>query len=315
MKYVGPPSSGGVLHSIISWSIHRCYGMPSLDDLVQDLYHGTKEVDVLKSEVTEPLDGWEVSKYNIPHKGSKGAMRKGRLHAHDMGDHFSVHLDMVDPDKSPFGHLKVDSPFLLFVYSGFATVGVMMQQSLAEETLITRVSRWALVARSVSGLFLVLIGLIIVLYPNFLALSTVILLSIAAIGFGAFTLVEGTLRRHDRFDPIKVVLGIVLIMVGALGLKYIFLFALALVLFLAFWNLSTGIFMLKHRKDGSSPFIGLVSLLVGAVSLVIGTTLLLAPRLALELIFSMVGMLVMLFGATRVVSGVTSFKTPRASDV
>lgn len=150
--------------------------MPSLKDLVQDLYHGKKEVYVPKSEITEPLTEWKVSKYNMPHKGSKGAMRLGRLHAHDMGDHFAVHLDMVDPDLSPFGHLKVDSPFLLFVYTGFATVWMLMGQSLAGESEGTKVSKWVLTTRVVSGAFLILVGILIAIYPNFLALGTVVLL-------------------------------------------------------------------------------------------------------------------------------------------
>ncbi len=282
--------------------------MPSLEDLVQDLFHGKKEVYVPKSEVTEPLTGWKISKYNIPHKGSIGAMRLGRLHAHDMGDHFAVHLDMVDPDISPFGHLKVDSPFLLFVYSGFATVWMLMGQSLAGEFEGSAVSKWVLASRLMSGVFLIIIGVIIAIFPNFLALGTIVLLSIASIGFGAFTLAEGTIRRQEGIDPTKIVLGIVLIVVGVVGLMFRLLIGLALMLFLAFWNLSTGIFMIRHRKDGYSPFVGLISLAMGVASIVIGLALLFDPWSTLELIFSMVGVFIALFGITRLVGGLTILK-------
>ena len=285
--------------------------MPSLEDLVQDLYHGKKEVYVLKSEITEPLTGWKVSKYNMPHKGSQGAMRLGRLHAHDMGDHFAVHLDMVDPDLSPFGHLKVDSPFLLFVYTGFSTVWMLMGKSLAGESEGTRVSKWVLTTRVVSGAFLILVGILIAIYPNFLALGTVVLLCIASIGFGIFTFAEATIRHRDGVDPTKIALGIILIIVGVVGLMFRLLIGLALMLFLVIWNLSTGIFMIKHRNDGYSPFIGLISLALGVASIVIGLALLFDPWSTLELVFSMVGVLIILFGMTRVISGLTILKKVR----
>lgn len=287
--------------------------MPSLEDLVQDLYHGKKEVYVLKSAITEPLTGWKVSKYNMPHEGSKGAMRLGRLHAHDMGDHFAVHLDMVDPDLSPFGHLKVDSPFLLFVYMGFATIWMLMGQSLAGESEGTMVSKLVLTTRAVSGAFLVLIGILIAIYPNFLALGTIVLLCIAAIGLGIFTIAEATIRHRDSVDSTKIALGALLIIVGVVGLMFKLLIGLALMLFLALWNLSTGVFMIRHRKDGYSPFIGLISLALGVASIVIGLALLFDPWSTLELIFSMVGVLIMLFGMTRVIGGLTSLKKAMAS--
>jgi len=287
--------------------------MPSLEELVQDLYHGKKEVDVPKSTITEPITNWKVSKYNIPHKGSKGAMRLGRLHAHDMGDHYSVHLDMVDPDTSPYGHLTVDAPFLFFIYSGFATIWQMFGQSLAEEGGYSRASGWSLALRILSGLFLVILGMIIAIYPDLLALGTVLLLSMASIGFGAFTLMEGLFKGQGGVDKVKIALGAVLIVVGGIGLAFRLMIALALVLFLAFWNLSTGIYMLRHRKDGSSPFMGHISIIVGAASLVLGALLIFNPWFAMDLIFSLVGVLIAFFGATRVISAVArrSMGSPR----
>ena len=288
--------------------------MPSLEELVQDLYHGKKEVDVPKSSITEPITNWKVSKYNIPHKGSRGAMRLGRLHAHDMGDHYSVHLDMVDPDTSPYGHLIVDAPFLFFIYSGFATIWQMLGQSLADEGGYHRASGWSQALGMVSGLFLIALGIIITIYPDFLALGTVLLLSMASIGFGAFTLMEGLLKGMGKVDKVKVTLGAVLIVVGAFGLAFRLMIALALVLFLAFWNLSTGVYMLRHRKDGSSPFIGYISIILGAASLALGTLLIFNPWFALELIFSLVGVLIAFFGATRAVEALAhgSMRSPRA---
>lgn len=289
--------------------------MPSLEELVQDLYHGKKEVYVPKSSITEPTTNWKVSKYNIPHKGSKGAMRLGRLHAHDMGDHYSVHLDMVDPDTSPFGHLTVDAPFLFFIYSGFSTIWQMLGQSLADVGGYLRVSILSLTLRLVSGFFLVILGTLIVLHPDFLALGTILLLCLASIGFGAFTIMEGIFRGQDGIDKVKVTLGAILVIVGVLGLAFRMMIALALLLFLAFWNLSTGIFMLRHRKDGSSPFMGYISLIMGAASLALGAFLLYDPWFTMEAIFSMVGVLIAFFGVTRIAGAVAlirAYRTKRA---
>ncbi|NLT36571.1 MAG: hypothetical protein GXX95_00220 [Methanomassiliicoccus sp.] len=279
--------------------------MPSLEELVQDLYHGRKEIDVPKSSITEPITNWKISKYNIPHKGSKGAMRLGKLHAHDMGDHYSVHLDKVDPDTSPFGHLAVDAPFLFFIFTGFVTIWQMLEQSVAEESGYSRVSRLSLGFRILSGLFLVILGIILTINPNFLALGTFLLLSLAAIGFGAFTLMEGLFKGQDGVDKVKVALGAVLIIVGAVGLAFHLMIALVLVLFLAFWNLFTGIYMLRHRKDGSSPFKGHISIIMGLTSLALGILLLYHPWFAIEIIFSLVGVLIAFFGVIRIIGAFT----------
>lgn len=159
--------------------------------------------------------------------------------------------------------------------------------------------------RILSGVFLVILGIIIAIFPDLLALGTVLLLSMASIGFGAFTLMEGLFKGQGGMDKVKVALGAALIVVGGIGLAFRLMIALALVLFLAFWNLSTGVYMLRHRKDGSSPFMGYISILVGLASLALGALLLFNPWFAMEIIFSLVGVLIAFFGVTRVIGAVT----------
>jgi hypothetical protein len=69
-----------------------------------------EEIYIQKSEVEEPLIGWNRAIVAIPHEGSKASYRKGRLHMHDMGDHYAVHVDRIDPKEDPVGHLKDDAP-------------------------------------------------------------------------------------------------------------------------------------------------------------------------------------------------------------
>ena len=93
--------------------------MPSIEDFVQDLSKDKKEIIVPKDKVTELSPGWYVSKYNLPHKGSKKSWRNGRLHAFDMGDHYAVHLDRIDPKDHSIAHMIEDAPFMLFIWEEF----------------------------------------------------------------------------------------------------------------------------------------------------------------------------------------------------
>lgn len=45
--------------------------------------------------------------------GKKGAIRQyrhGNLHIREYADHYTVHMDRIDPLKNPLGHLLVDAP-------------------------------------------------------------------------------------------------------------------------------------------------------------------------------------------------------------
>lgn len=43
-------------------------------------------------------------------KGAKKQYRYGNLHVREYGDHYTVHMDRVDPMQNPLGHLLVDAP-------------------------------------------------------------------------------------------------------------------------------------------------------------------------------------------------------------
>lgn len=83
--------------------------MGVIEERARNLKPG-EEIFIDKSEVEEPLVGWTKAIIAIPHDGSQASYRKGRLHMHDMGDHYAVHVDRIDPKKDPVGHLKDDAP-------------------------------------------------------------------------------------------------------------------------------------------------------------------------------------------------------------
>jgi hypothetical protein len=100
--------------------------MVCLDDCLRSLRPGGGETLVPKALLDEPLEGWVLSQMYMPREGSLRSYRKGRWHAHDMGDHYLVHMDLFDPRRHPLRHLAVDAPEVAAagaVFAGVAALG------------------------------------------------------------------------------------------------------------------------------------------------------------------------------------------------
>jgi hypothetical protein len=53
--------------------------------------------------------------------GARKQYRHGRFHVREYDDHYSVHMDKVDPAKDPVGHLVIDAPeYIAGASVGFA---------------------------------------------------------------------------------------------------------------------------------------------------------------------------------------------------
>ena len=51
-------------------------------------------------------------------KGARRQFRYKNLHVREYGDHYTVHIDKIDPRKDPLGHLLIDAPeFLVGIMS------------------------------------------------------------------------------------------------------------------------------------------------------------------------------------------------------
>lgn len=54
-------------------------------------------------------------------RGAKRQFRYGNLHVREYKDHYTVHLDTIDPRKDPLGHLIVDAPeYLVGLFGGLS---------------------------------------------------------------------------------------------------------------------------------------------------------------------------------------------------
>jgi uncharacterized membrane protein HdeD (DUF308 family) len=276
--------------------------MPSLEDFCQELYKGKKEIDVPKEKVTELSQEWYVSKYNLPHRGSKGSWRNGRLHAHDMGDHYSVHLDRVDPKQHSITHMIEDAPLTLFLWTGIkgAFSSVVEDEKFIDEA-----------SKNIRPMFV--IGIVLLGLGLLLAIEQTFVLGVisfgAALGLIILGLVfnwNGLSKRDQERYWWNFVIGILAI-VGAVIIIYFPRLAITLlVLTLIVWTLGSGLFLLFGRGDKMLFDQGsMVPLVMGIISLALGLVLLFAPSVGLQILLILVGLLLVIIGLMQLISAIT----------
>lgn len=96
-----------------------------LEDYAWNLGPPPDEVRVEKSWVTDPnTDGW-IPHVGVGRPGCVGHLRKGQLHALDMGRYWLVHCDRVDPFKDSLGHLAQDAPGVAIALAFVGVIGIL----------------------------------------------------------------------------------------------------------------------------------------------------------------------------------------------
>ncbi len=80
------------------------------------------EIEIPKDVRPIMLDGAEETKLGQKN-GAKRQYRYGNLHIREHDDKYLVHIDRVDPRKSPLGHLILDAPEVLVGLAGAAIGG------------------------------------------------------------------------------------------------------------------------------------------------------------------------------------------------
>jgi len=274
--------------------------MPSIEDFVQDLYKDKREVSVPKDKVTELSPGWYVSKFNLPHQGSKGSLRNGRLHAHDMGDHYSVHLDRVDPKEHGVGHLVEDAPIMLFLWTGFRDAAIGVEKERNDQ--LAPKKGW--LPQVVIGVALLIIGAVIAT-DTVLALNLVLFATIAVfIVFGIIFIWKGLGYHRGKRVWMNVLIGAVAIVL-AIVIYYSPLFEIVWLLFiLALWLLASGIFLIFGRGDKLLFDSGSIApVIMGAVSLGLALLLIIDPKAGISLLVTLVGLLLAFIGLMQLISG------------
>jgi uncharacterized membrane protein HdeD (DUF308 family) len=274
--------------------------MASIEDFVQDLYKDKKEVFVPKEKVTELSPGWYVSKYNLPHQGSKGSLRNGKMHAHDMGDHYSVHLDRVDPKEHGVGHLVEDAPLMLFLWTGFRDAPMAIKKEYTQEVASDK--GW--LPQAFIGLALLIIGCIIAT-DTILALSLVLFATIAALFvFGAIFIWKGVSYRRGRRVWVNVLIGVIAIALAVVIYYYPSAAFKLLLLILAFWLLASAVFLIFGRGDKLLFDSGSIApMIMGIISLGLALLLIIDPKAGISLVFTLAGLVIAFIGLMQLISG------------
>lgn len=274
--------------------------MASIEDFVQDLYEDKKEVFVPKEKVTELSPGWYVSKYNLPHHGSKGSLRNGRMHAHDMGDHYSVHLDRVDPKEHGVGHLVEDAPLMLFLWTGFRDAPMAIKKEYTQEVASDK--GW--LPQAVIGLALLIIGCIIAT-DTILALRLVLFATLAALFvFGAIFIWKGVSYRRGRRVWVNVLIGVIAIALAVVIYYYPSAAFKLLLLILAIWLLASAVFLIFGRGDKLLFDSGSIApMIMGIISLGLALLLIIDPKAGIGLIITLAGLMIAFIGLMQLISG------------
>jgi uncharacterized membrane protein HdeD (DUF308 family) len=282
--------------------------MASIEDFCQDLHKGKKEVSVPKDKVTELSPGWYVSKYNLPHQGSKGSLRNGRLHAHDMGDHYSVHMDRVDPKEHGVGHLVEDAPMMLFLWTGFRDAPKIVKKEYSEQAKGPK--GWS--HQVLMGMVLLIFGLIIA-SNTFFALGLLLFATIAALVIiGGMFIWKGLGYRRGRKLWTNVLIGAAAITFSVVIFSYPTTAFKWLLLFLAIWLLASGIFLIFGRGDKLLFDSGSIApMIMGIISLVLALIIIFNPKAGGELVITIAGLLVAFIGLMQLVSGILIWRSRR----
>ena len=280
--------------------------MASIEDFVQDLSEDVREVMVPKDKVTEISPGWYVSRFNLPHKGSKKSWRNGRLHAFDMGDHYSVHMDRVDPKDHGIGHLIEDAPFLLFLWVEFRDASRSMREVKGEDrssddrTWIPNILLG--IALLLGGTFIALNSALALTFIYAAAAGALLILGVTVIGKGLFDKRQGRALINILGGSAAVIVSVVIYLLPGITF-WILLLAMAI------WTLGSGLFLIFGRGDKLLFNAGSIApIIIGLFSLALSIVIFMNPSAGLNVVITLGGVLIAFIGGTQIVVGLLNGK-------
>ncbi len=290
--------------------------MMRLDDFLDPLFEGRREVIVSKSELPDhPGPGWTESTMSVPTPGMIASYRKGPIHVREFSNEYRAHLDRYDPKKHPLLHVIDDAPLLLMLWG---TVKALSKEAVDAARGETAERLAALKdtykSRMLVGTSVLLLGIAMVFFPienAQLLFRLIIPLGVTLIGvLTIFLALTG--RRWGK----TLGAGSGALMVGlGVGLIAFWQFeALIILLVLSAWLIASAVLSLGeylHLVGGPRKARrGLLG--IGLLSLVIGVAILFVPASTLPLLMSALGIVVLLTGASMIM---TAFGLRRASMV
>jgi len=278
-----------------------------LDDFLHPLEEGTWEVIVDKEDVTEPLDGWSKSSFNLPTPGVIASYRKGQYHVHETKDEWRVHKDRYDPDDHPFMHLVDDAPLVFLLGGTFNALLFDTKSSLTKDPMqFLEEHRVAWQLLLIAGIAMIAIGAYVGLDPLRIFLRTIefavplIILAFAALlvynGLRVRPLGTATLKRIS-FGLGLAILGVATIFLDLIWIVVIF------VLIIAAWGFMSAIVSLKRTVKGrlATPEGFYKRLGLGVLSLALAILVVFAPAAVVAILMYIVAIVIMLIGLLMIV--------------
>ncbi len=283
--------------------------MTKLDDFLGPLHQGVWEVVVSKSDVTEPLDeGWKKSEINVPSPEMIASYRKGQYHTHETKEEYKTHMDRYDPEKSPGLHLIDDAPLVLMLWGTMSSL-FLTAKDTSEGKRMDRLAAMKMTwkIRMCMGVALLAVGAILIFNPlEFAKFAFSILMPLAVVGFGAFTLYNGfhmdkgaELAKRDK------IIGIIVIALGLAMFAIWEFFVLLILLVLAVWFFASAFVSLRRSLKGkaATPEGFWYRLIMAVLSLGLGILTLVAPESMVSILIIALGVLVIIIGCLFLLDG------------
>jgi uncharacterized membrane protein HdeD (DUF308 family) len=219
-----------------------------------------------------------------------------------MGDHYSVHLDRVDPKEHGIGHMIQDAPLMLFLWTGFRDASKSMNEEKVESREVPS-SKW--MPHVAIGLALLLIGIIIAA-DNALALNLIYFAAASALlVLGAVFIWKGLGIKQKKMVWISILIGVITTIMAVVIFYYPSIASWVLLLALAVWTLGSGLFLIFGRGDKLLFDTGSITpIVMGIVSLMLAIILVFYPASGLNVVITLAGLMIAFMGLMQIAAGV-----------
>jgi uncharacterized membrane protein HdeD (DUF308 family) len=282
--------------------------MTKLDDFLDPLFSGTREVEIPKSQVTEPLDElWKGSKINIPSPNMIASYRKGRLHIHEYGNEYRVHLDKYDPEKHPAMHLVDDAPLVLMIW-GTVTALSLQASATAQGKEDKRIKdlKGTYWLKVLLGGILLVGGVMLMLSPlHYAGIAFEKVLPVIIIGVGLLLMFRAFRQNENSNRGARMAIGAAIVILGFSSFYFWEYAAIIVLLILALWFIGSAVLSIRSSLGRTNvprrEFAAKLAL--GIASLILGVLIFFMPVKVVGLLFFLFGVIGALAGILLIVSG------------
>ncbi len=170
---------------------------------------------------------------------------------------------------------------------------------------------WLRILEIVAGIVLVCTALYVWVYPAIAIEVYILLFAVALLILGCLRIISGIAAQNlvTALRVLFIVVGILLVVIGAYALAYPFVGALTLVYFIAFGLLFTGFDRIAlsgtKKSAGTGRWLTYLSIIAGIIAVIISLAILFYPGFGLALVFILISLALFLLGIEFFAAGIT----------